>query len=97
MFLFRRSKYHSQKIKAAVVIQRMFKNKLQDRIDERKKLISSMNNRINNFYTVVSKTSDGKVVYFKDMIITTDYTEDDIELDYIFYRQERNRIKNSLT
>lgn len=86
------SKIYINETKAACIIQKHYKTYLQKNNEEKSKLMKSMNDIINNSYNIIGIDKYGKTIVYKEQLETSsdDYSITD---DYIFYLQERKRIK----
>ena len=86
----------NSKNKAAIVIQRKFREYIKIKDDNRNKLINSMRNRISTSYMVVSIDKYGSTLTFNDSVQPVCKDDSYWNEDNLLYLKERKRIKNRI-
>ena len=91
------SKYNLTHTNAAVLIQQRFQNFRNKEAKERERLIKSINAiYTDNGFTVISEYKNDVPIMYKEKI-EEPKNEDDDYYDMLYYRNERDRIKNKST
>ena len=90
------SKYNVTHTKAAVVIQQRFQNFRKQQNKERERLIKSINaTYADSGFTVISKCKNGIPIMYKEKIDEPKTDDENIKDEMLYYKNERERIKNN--